>query len=163
MNEVQGGAERAPVAPSRARDQRGVAMVEMAIGLIFLGVIVFGTIDLGRAFFTWNQVKNAAREGAAYAERDPWSQGASGGSCANPDNIAYRAQTEGGSQRTELVVTTTRNGTAYSGCQTPASFSISPGDKIDVVVSTPFTPLSPLGKALFGTPTIRADVEVVVQ
>jgi len=149
--------------PARRLGDRGVALVELAIGFIFLGVVVFGTIDLGRAFLTWNQVKNAAREGAAYAERDPWSQGATGGSCANPDNIVYRAQTEGGSQRTELAVTTTRNGTSYSGCQTPASFSISPGDKIDVVVSTPFTPLSPLGKALFGSPTIRANVEVVVQ
>ena len=145
------------------RGDRGVAMIELSIGLIFLAVVVFGTIDLGRAFFTWNQVKNAAREGAAYAERDTWSQGASGGACADPDNIVYRAQTENGSQRTELAVTTTRNGSTYSGCKTPASFSISPGDTIEVEVSTPFAPLSPLGKALFGTPTIRAQVEVVVQ
>ncbi|MFZ6003849.1 MAG: TadE/TadG family type IV pilus assembly protein [Actinomycetota bacterium] len=142
---------------------RGVAIIEFAIGFVFLGVIVFGAIDLGRAFITWNQVKNAAREGAVFAERDPWSQSASGSACANPDNIVYRAQTEGGSRRTDLVVTTTKNGTAYSGCQTPSSFTITPGDHIEVSVSAPFTPLSPLGSALFGSPTIRADVEVVVQ
>lgn len=138
-------------------------MVEFAIGFVFLGVVVFGTIDLGRAFFTWNQVKNAAREGAAYAERNPWAQAPSGASCANPENIVYRAQTENGTQRTELIVTTTRDGTTYSGCQTPASFTINPGDKIEVKVSTPFTPISPLGQAIIGTPTIHAEVEVVVQ
>jgi Flp pilus assembly protein TadG len=138
-------------------------MIELAISLVILGIVVFGTIDLGRAYVTWNQVKNAAREGGAYAERDPWSQAASGSACANPDNIVYRAQTENGSQRPELVVTTSRNGTAYSGCKTPASFPIASGDKIEVTVSTPFTPLSPLGAAIFGTPDIHAEVEVVVQ
>lgn len=147
----------------RADGDRGVAMIEFAIGFVFLAVVVLGTIDLGRAFITWNQVKNAAREGAAYAERDPWSQAASGGSCVNPDNIVYRAQTEDGPQRTEFAVTTTRNGTAYSGCKTPGTFTINPGDKIEVRVSTPFTPISPLGKTIIGTPTIRADVEVLVQ
>lgn len=138
-------------------------MIEFAIGFLFLGVVVFGVIDLGRAFITWNQVKNAAREGAAYAERDPWSQAASGASCANPNNITYRAQTENGTRRTELAVSTTRNGTAYAGCQTPASFTIASGDKIEVSVRTPFTPISPLGRAIIGSPTIHAEVEVVVQ
>jgi Flp pilus assembly protein TadG len=135
-------------------------MIELAIGLVFLGVVVFGAIDLGRAFTTWNQVKNAAREGAAYAERDPWSQAASGAACANPNNITYRAQTEDGTRRTELAVATTRNGTPYTGCTTPDSFTIASGDKIEVSVSTPFTPISP---AIFGSPTIHAEVEVVVQ
>jgi Flp pilus assembly protein TadG len=147
----------------RAGGDRGVAVIEFAICFVILGIVAFGAIDLGRAFFTWNQVKNAAREGAAYAERDPWSQGASGAACANPDNIVYRAQTENGAQRPELAVTTTRNGTAYSGCETPSSFTINPGDKIEVKVSTAFNPISPLGKAVFGTPDLHAEVEVVVQ
>lgn len=147
----------------RAAGDAGVAMIEFAIGFVFLGVVVFGTIDLGRAFITWNQVKNAAREGAAYAERDPWSQAASGSACANPNNITYRAQTENGSRRTELAVSTTRNGTSYTGCQTPDTFTIVSGDKIEVSVSTSFAPISPLGGAVFGSPTIHAEVEVVVQ
>ena len=128
-----------------------------------LATIVLGTIDLGRAFLTWNQVKNAAREGAAYAERDPWSQAPSGGSCANPDNIRYRVRNESGTSRPELAVTTRRNGTLYSGCKTPSSFTINPGDTITVAVSTPFDPISPFAGAIFGNPTISADVEVVVQ
>jgi Flp pilus assembly protein TadG len=149
---------------SRAgRDDGGAALLEFAIGLLFLGVLVFGAVDMGRAFFTWNQVKNAAREGAAYAERDPWSQSASGSSCANPDNIVYRARTETGALRADFAVTTTKNGTAYSGCQTPASLSINQGDKIEVKVTTLFKPISPLGKLVVGTKTLHAEVEVVVQ
>ena len=60
-------------------------------------------------------------------------------------------------------MTTKRNGTAYSGCQTPASFTIAPGDTITVRVSTPFNPISPLGGLIFGNPVIGAEVEVVVQ
>lgn len=147
----------------RAAGDSGVAMIEFAVGFVFLGVVVFGVIDLGRAFTTWNQVKNAAREGAAYAERDPWSQAAAGAGCSDPDNITYRAQTENGTRRPELVVATTRNGTPYTGCKNPDSFTIVSGDKIEVSVSTPFTPISPLGKAIIGSPTVHAEVEVVVQ
>lgn len=137
-------------------------MIEFAISFVFLGVIVFGTVDLGRAFITWNQVKNAAREGAAYAERDPWSQ-SDAGTCSDPNNIEHLAQNERGSAWSALVVTTTHNGTAYSGCKDPATFPIASGDKIEVKASTTFTPLSPLGKTIVGTPTISAEVEVVVQ
>jgi Flp pilus assembly protein TadG len=147
----------------RASGDHGAAMVEFAITFFLLATIVFGAIDLGRAFFTWNQVKNAAREGAAYAERDPWSQSPSGSNCANPDNIRYRAQNENGTSRPELAVTTKLNGTAYSGCQSPGTLTIDPGDKVEVGVSTPFDPISPLGGLIFGSPVIDAEVEVVVQ
>jgi Flp pilus assembly protein TadG len=147
----------------RGTGDRGAALIEFAFTFVMLAIIVFGAIDLGRAFFTWNQVKNAAREGAVYAERDPWSQSPSGSSCANPKNIRYRAQNENGTSRPELAVTTSHNGTVYSGCKTPAGFPISPGDTIEVQVSTPFNPISPLGDLIFGHPTIKADVEVVVQ
>jgi len=143
--------------------ERGAALVEFAIAFTLLAIIVFGAIDLGRAFFTWNQVKSAAREGAVYAERDPWSQAPAGSSCTNPNNIRYRAQNENGASRPELVITTTHNGATYSGCKSPATFPISTGDKIEVGVSTPFTPLSPLGGLVFGSPIIKAEVEVVVQ
>lgn len=128
-----------------------------------LALVVFSAVDLGRAYFTWNQVKNAAREGAAYAERDPWSFAPNGSTCADPNNIRYRSQNENGTARSELVVVAKRNGTSYSGCQTPATFTITAGDRITVEVSTPFRALSPLGGLVFGSPTIRASTEVVVQ
>jgi hypothetical protein len=144
----------------RGRGDAGVAMIELAISLVFLGVVVFGTVDLGRAFMTWNQVKNAAREGAAYAERQPWAQSGSG-VCADPNNIEHRARTENGAERTDFAVTTTRNGVGYSGCVASGTFA--GGDKVEVKVSTTFIPISPLGRVIVGTPSISAQVEVVVQ
>ena len=148
---------------SRARGDGGSAIVEFAIVFVVLSTIVFGAIDLGRAFFTWNQVKNAAREGAVYAERDPWSQAPSGSSCADPNNIKYRAQHEDGSANTSYVVVTKLNGTAYSGCKADSTFNIDSGDEITVQVTAPFTAISPLGNLIFGDPDIAASVDVVVQ
>ena len=147
----------------RRQDDRGAALVEFAFVFTVLALVAFSAVDLGRAYFTWTQVKNAAREGAAYAERDPWSFAPAGSSCADPNNIRYRSQNENGTSRPELTVESERNGTPYAGCQTPASFVISSGDRITVEVSTPFTPISPLGGLVFGSPTITASAEVVVQ
>ncbi len=111
----------------RAIGDRGAAMVEFALTFLLLATIVFGAIDLGRAFFTWNQVKNAAREGAVYAERDPWSQAPSGSSCPNPANIRYRAQHENGSARPELAVSTKRNGVVLQRLPDPRQLPDRPG------------------------------------
>ncbi len=57
----------------RRRDEDGAAAIEFAIvaGLLFM--LVFGIIDFGFGFHTWNGTANAAREGARQAavESDP--------------------------------------------------------------------------------------------
>lgn len=50
---------------------RGQSLVELAISLPLLLLIMLGTIDLGRVFFDYIQLRNAVREGAAYAARNP--------------------------------------------------------------------------------------------
>jgi Flp pilus assembly protein TadG len=53
------------------RKTRGQSTVEFALcSLIFL-MIVFGTIDFGRAVFMQAQLANAVREGARYAKVHP--------------------------------------------------------------------------------------------
>ena len=49
------------------RRGKGQAVVEMALMGLFLGVMLAGAIDLGRAFYTLSVVTNMAGEGAAYA------------------------------------------------------------------------------------------------
>ena len=49
------------------REARGYQLVEFALLLPFLLMIVTGTIDFGRAFFSWNIITNGAREGARTA------------------------------------------------------------------------------------------------
>lgn len=49
----------------------GQALVEFALMLPFLMMIIVGALDLGRAYFTYMSVINAAREGARYGAANP--------------------------------------------------------------------------------------------
>ena len=61
---------------STSRTRPGQAIVEFALtSLVFL-MIVFGTIDLGRAVFTAVTLHNAVREGARYGKVHPTETGA---------------------------------------------------------------------------------------
>ena len=51
----------------RDRRQRGQSLAEFALLLPLLLTILFGTIDIGRAFYTYVSLTNAAREAARYA------------------------------------------------------------------------------------------------
>ena len=65
---------RAGTFPDRAGQRRrrpGQSMVELAIAMPFMLLLLLGTIDLGRMFFDYIEIRNAVREGAAYAARHP--------------------------------------------------------------------------------------------
>jgi hypothetical protein len=49
----------------------GQSMVELALTFSILMVLLAGTVDLGRAFFTWVAMRDAAQEGASYASTKP--------------------------------------------------------------------------------------------
>jgi len=147
----------------RGRGDQGAALVEFAIASVAMLILVFGVIDLGRAYFTWQSVKNSAREGAAFAERNPLAQKPGGGNCADPDNVQYRARTEQGSVNTGYTVTVTP--AVPNGCEQPSSTqTIQPGATVTVRVSTQFQVLTPLVAAITGsTITVAASQSVVVQ
>jgi hypothetical protein len=46
--------------------EHGQSMVELALTITFIMALLAGTIDLGRAFFTWLAMRDAAQEGASY-------------------------------------------------------------------------------------------------
>jgi Flp pilus assembly protein TadG len=48
-------------------NEKGQSLVELAMSLMFLLILVAGVVDLGRAFFTYIALRDAAQEGAAYA------------------------------------------------------------------------------------------------
>jgi Flp pilus assembly protein TadG len=52
---------------NRLADQRGTAVIEMALSLPLLLVLVLGIMDFGKAFNYWNDVNHLAAEGARYA------------------------------------------------------------------------------------------------
>ena len=51
--------------------ETGQSMVELALTITILMVLLAGTVDLGRAFFTWLALRDAAQEGASYGSINP--------------------------------------------------------------------------------------------
>lgn len=51
--------------------EHGQSMVELALSFTMLLILLAGTVDLGRAFFNWLQMRDAAQEGASYASICP--------------------------------------------------------------------------------------------
>src|SRR6188472_3639206 len=50
---------------------RGQSIVELALCMPLLMLIMLGTIDFGRVFFDYIQMRNAVVEGATYGTRHP--------------------------------------------------------------------------------------------
>jgi Flp pilus assembly protein TadG len=53
--------------------EKGQSLVELALSLTFLLLLLGGAVDLGRIFFTYIALRDAAQEGALYASIDPKS------------------------------------------------------------------------------------------
>ena len=53
------------------RSERGQSLVELAISFIVIMILLSGAVDLGRAFFTYVAIRDAAQEGATYASTNP--------------------------------------------------------------------------------------------
>lgn len=147
----------------KSSHERGASLVEFAVTVPLLALVTLGTIDLGRAFMTFNQVKNAAREGAAYARTHPARLAGAG--CTTPDSAQWFARNEPGPAGAGFAVAVSAPGgtfrSADGGCGplTPAAAS---GQLITVTVSTPFGILTPAVRAVTGDPTITASVTVRV-
>lgn len=140
------------------RHSRGSALIEFALLLPFLVTIIFGTVDGARAFATMNRVKNAAHEGAEFAQYFPLRQAPSAAMCAAPNNITDRAKQEG----SDLTVTVTP--AASPTCQDLTSAStLKSGDSVTVKVTAPFTFISPIARALWKNTTVNATVTITVQ
>ncbi len=64
----------------RSTVERGQSLVEFALGLTFILILMAGTLDLGRAYFSFLSLRDAAQEGALY------------GSLAPPDTAGIRVR-----------------------------------------------------------------------
>ena len=76
------------------RSERGQSMVEMALTMTILLVILSGVLDLGRGFFSFIAIQNAAAEGALYASINPRCRDALVAGCGNPNNVVFRTLNE---------------------------------------------------------------------
>lgn len=81
----------------------GQALTEMAISMPVLILILSGLLDLGRIYYTYIALEEAAAEAALYlavepdcpSDTDPDGNAANGNPCADPNNALYRASTAG--------------------------------------------------------------------
>jgi Flp pilus assembly protein TadG len=76
---------------ARRRSERGQGLIEFSLMAIFLVILLMGVLDLGRAYFTYLALKDAAQEGAYFGSAFPQC-GASAGACADPNNIPFRVR-----------------------------------------------------------------------
>jgi len=76
----------------QAPTERGQSLVEFALMLPVLLIMLMGTLDIGRMYFAYIAIQNAAGEGALYAAIHPDCVRASDGpQCADPNNAEFRA------------------------------------------------------------------------
>ncbi len=119
----------------RGRDH-GQSLVELALTLPLLFLILFGTIDLGRAYFAYVTITNAAREGARYGMTDSTSS-------TYVSDITQRAVNENGGviSASNVDVKCAAPGsdptdpTSYGSC---TSTSPQPGGSVQVTVNCTF-------------------------
>jgi len=119
-----------------SRAEKGQSIVEFGISLVFILVLLAGTVDVARALFTYMDMREAAQEGALYGSIYP----------ADTTGIANRVQ-----------------GAATSSGISPNSFNInvsligSPctgnGIRVDVALNN-FPITTPFLGALIGTQTV---------
>jgi Flp pilus assembly protein TadG len=128
--------------PPTERRQRGQSLTEMAIFITILMLLMAGVIDLGRAYYSYLALKDAAAEGAAYGSIEP-------GDLAGID-ARVRGESPGGLiDWTGAAVNTTFIGPACRGG----------GVRVEITITYEF--LTPFIGAIAGTQTIPLTADVV--
>lgn len=100
----------------------GQSLVELALAMPLLLLILLGTVDMGRMFFDYIEMKNAAREAAGHLARKPYE----------PAIARDRGISHGIPSGAQVSVTCTG-----TGCTEPGQL----GEARAVVTST-FTPVA---------------------
>jgi Flp pilus assembly protein TadG len=128
------------------REEKGAAAVEFAIVATLFFMLVFGIIDFGFAFHSWNNAVNAAREGARTAAVDP-----------NVGDITTRVQTAAStldpSKLTISVLCNRPPSTSFAPCTTTTPTTWKEGDIVRVIVDYQYSMLTPVGSFVPGLGT----------
>ena len=128
----------------RSGDQRGQSMVEFALAALVFLLIIFGTVDFGRAVYEYNIIASSAREGARLAIIQ-----------ANTNTtIVDRVVASSGNLISSADV-------SISGSRTCTNLPCGP---VTVAVTRSYTPATPLIAAITGNSlTLRASSTMVVE
>jgi hypothetical protein len=78
---------------SASISERGQSLVELSISMVIMLLLLFGLLDLGRAYFIFIAMEDSAGEAAVFLSLYPECLDASSGPlCGDPNNATYRAQ-----------------------------------------------------------------------
>jgi len=143
-------------------DRRGSAAAEMALVAPLLGLIMFGSLEMGKYFWDEHLVTKAVRDGARYASRQGFATMPCGGTATNETQIKnvvrYGKPTVTQSDKPLLYYWTNNNTiTVTISCYANAGlngarvyngiYTARPNvPRVTVSASVPYTPLA----ALFG-------------
>ena len=108
----------------RKDSERGQSFTEMAISMVFILILLAGIVDVGRMFFIFVAIRDAAQEGAAY------------GSFCPGDVVGIDARVRSASSNPVDLTDTTNILTFINrDCANPANAdSCVVGDSIEVIV-----------------------------
>lgn len=146
---LEGGTPLPHAAPRRGRVGRedGAAAVEFAIVASLFFMLVFGIIDFGFAFHSWNNAANAAREGARKAAVDP--------SEADIKARAMSAASTLDPTKLTIQVVCSRNNAPFTTCN-PDPTQWLEGDIVRVIVDYSYNMITPIGSFVPGLgPTLN--------
>ncbi len=140
------------------RGRRGQSLAEFALVLPVLLLIALLGLDLGRAYFSWVTLTNAARVAANYAALNPDASFAAGST--------YDTLLRGDATNAACVIT----GAAppqpvFADSTLDANATTKDlGDNVTVTVSCPFSVLTPIVRSITGNPlTISASSSFTIR
>ncbi len=124
------------------RAQRGQSLTELALTLTILLLLLAGVLDLGRAYFTFLSLRDAAAEGAAYGSFDP----------TNAAEIEARVKRESPGGMID-----------WSGANVTTTIIGLPcrGGGVEVTVQIDYTLLTPFVGSIVGSQTLPLEATVV--
>jgi Flp pilus assembly protein TadG len=125
----------------RIRGEDGAAAVEFAIVATLFFMLVFGIIDFGFAFHSWNNAANAAREGARKAAVDP--------SEANIKARTLAAASTLDPAKLTIEVFCKRGTAPFTTCN-PDPTTWMEGDIVRVIVNYDYDMITPIGSFVPG-------------
>lgn len=152
--------------------EKGQSIVETTFGMVVLVIIMAGMLDLGRMYFTFVALEDAAGEAAMFLSINPYCAYDSldgsgnyvadnlnpGDGCDPPNNAVWRAQEAGGGliEWSDVVVVASITDTATGT-----------GDIVEVEIQYEFPLLLPLIPEIAGSPSLtltsRASQTVVTE
>lgn len=122
--------------------------MELTLVLPVILFILVGAIDVGRLFFAYVTIQNAAKEGALFGASRPECTTAGTG-CGNPNNTTWHVTADlSGITGTTLAVTCIDGSNGTSKAPT----SCLSGDSYQVTVTDPFTFILPLAQTIIQQP-----------